>query len=192
MSYINYYNGENKLISFEFDGLTKEEALRIQAYLLQDSTFFIDDEESLKRIGEEPIELFKCDDYVEGEIYIKKSKENRDHYILDGFQRHVIGNDEYEFGLSANIYEGLNFIAFEGMKKNIHSCSCTSTSINWMYEKSYDPTKLVRYDIKNGPIGRIEPTYEILEYETVEGFNIKKDPTEVFNKNKKEAKVKKI
>ena len=32
MSYINYYNGENKLISFEFEGLTKEEALRIQAY----------------------------------------------------------------------------------------------------------------------------------------------------------------
>jgi hypothetical protein len=61
-----------------------------------------------------------------------------------------------------------------------------------MYEKSYDPTKLVRYDIKNGPIGRIEPLYEIVEYETVEGFNIKKNPKEVFNKNKKEAKVKKI
>ena len=34
-------------------------------------------------------------------------------------------------------------------------------------KKTYDPTKLVRFDIK-------------------------KDPTEVFNKNKKEAKVKKI
>ena len=65
------------------------------------------------------------------------------------------------------------------MKKNIHSSSCVSTSINWMYEKSYDPTKLVRYDIKNGPIGRIEPLYEIVEYETIEGFNIKKNPKEV-------------
>ena len=192
MSYINYYNGENSLISFEFEGLTKEEGKRIQAYLLQDSTFFIQDEEALKKISEEAIELFKCDDYVEIEIYIKKSPENKDHYILEGYQKHVVGNDEYEFSLFSNIYEGLNFIAFESMKKNIQSSSCVSSSINWMYEKAYDPTKLVRFDIKNGPIGRIEPTYEIIEYEIVDGFNIKKDPTEVFNKNKKEAKVKKI
>ena len=58
MSYINYYNGENSLISFEFEGLTKEEGKRIQAYLLQDSTFFIQDEEALKKISEEASELF--------------------------------------------------------------------------------------------------------------------------------------
>ena len=167
MSYINYYNSENSLISFEFEGLTKEEATRLQAHLLQDSTFFIQDEEALKKISEEQQKLFKCDDYTKGEIYIKKLPENRDHYILDGYQKHVVGNDEYKFGLYANIYEGLNFIAFEGMKKNIDLCSYVSTTINWMYEKSYDPNKLVRFDIKNGP-------------------------TEVFNKNKKETKVKKI
>ena len=33
-------------------------------------------------------------------------------------------------------FEGLNFIAFESVKKNIHSCSCASSSINWMYEKN--------------------------------------------------------
>ena len=192
MSYINYYNGENSLISFEFEGLTKEEGNRIQAYLLQDSTFFIQDKEALKKISEEAIELFKCDDYIEGEIYIKKSPENKDQYILEGYQKHVVGSDEYEFSLFSNIYEGLNFIAFESTKKNIQSPSCVSSSINWMYEKAYDPTKLVRFAIKNRPIGRLEPTYERIEYETVDGFNIKKDPTEVFNKNKKEAKVKKI
>lgn len=72
-----------------------------------------------------------------------------------------------ENSLISFAFEGLNFIAFECVKKNIHSCSCASSSINCMYEKNYDPTKLVRFDIK-------------------------KDPTEVFNKNKKEAKVKKI
>lgn len=192
MSYINYYNGENNLYSFEFDGLTKEESERIQAYLLQDSTFFIKDEDALKKISEEPIELFKCEPYTEGEIYIKRSNDNKDHFVLSGYSRSVNGDKEYEYNMSSNIYEGLNFIAFVNILENRKNNHCEFSSFSWIYEKAHDPNKLLRYDIKNGPIGRIDPTYDIVEYEIVDGFTIKSSPVETFNKNKKETKVKKI
>lgn len=192
MSYINYYNGENSLISFEFDGLTKEESERIQAYLLQDSTFFIKDEEALKKISEEPIELFKCEPYTEGEIYIKRSNDNKDHFILSGYSRSINGDQECEYNMSSNIYEGLNFIAFVSILENRKNSHCEFSSFSWIYEKAYDPNKLLRYDSKNGLIGNFEPTYAIVEYETTDGFTIKSNPIKTFNKNKKETKIKKI
>lgn len=187
MKYKNYYNGENESFSFEFEGLTKEESLRVQAYLLKDNSIYINDFDSLDRISEqqEPISTEKG--YSIGKIYIRKNKNNSGHLILSGYKKIVdcIGNVT-EFNLSSNIYEGLNFISIVCLLEEKNNIVRGMSSTCWCYEKSYKPDKLTRYNSKKGL--PIVDENEVIEYTVNDGFCIASNPTEVFKQNKKEIK----
>jgi len=190
MNYINYYNGENCMYSFTFEGFSKEEATRIQAYLLQDNPLFINDEEVLNKINESPKEIFKCEAYTEGEIYIKKALDSEDHYILFGYCKTVNNQLEKEYNMSCNIYEGMNFIAFVSLLESRGIYSCQTSTFSWVYEPKVNPNKLTRYDSRKVGGMLLDETLSE-DYEVSENFNIRDNPVAIFTNNKKETKVKK-
>lgn len=190
MEYVNYYNGENTSVKFEFRGMSKEEAERVQAYLLRDNKFYIDDEDALSKISEHEEEILSDKNYSKTDIIIRKDPNQKGHMTLEGYMTVVDGQqDRFEYNLSSNIYEGLNFIAIVSLLQDRQSCECQFQSINWCYEKSYKPDKLIRYDIKTSPIGGPGTTYDIIEYEVEPGFKITSNPTQVFSNNKKELRT---
>ena len=82
--FYNYYNGEKANFTFFFDGFVQEEAERIQAYMLQDSHFIIDDENVLENIGKEKISLIKDKDFTLGTITISKDPQDKGHFTVLG------------------------------------------------------------------------------------------------------------
>lgn len=186
MKYKNYYNGEDESLSFEFEGLTKEESLRIQAYLLKDNDIYINDSDSLNKIDEQPKEISTEKGYSEGHIYIRKNQSNQGHYMLDGYKKIVDSlGDISEYNLSANIFEGLNFISMVCMLEDRRTMSHKMSSTCWCYEKSHKPDKLICY---NTVKSLTSEEYDVIEYTVNEEFSIESNPTEIFRKNKKEIK----
>lgn len=187
MKYKNYYNGENESFSFEFEGLTKEESLRIQAYLLKDSEIYINDLDSLNKISEQQEEISTAKGYSIGEVYIRKDLKVKGHFILSGYKKVVDSSGGVrEYNLSSNIYEGLNFISTVSVLEDRGNISHKMSSVCWCYEKNRRPDKLIRYDAMKGPTAIEE--YDVIEYEVNNGFSIESNPTEIFKQNKRELK----
>lgn len=194
--YYNYYNGEDANFTFIFDDFTKEEAERIQAYMLQDSHFIIEDENVLEKIGKEKIESIKDKNFTLGVVTISKDQNDKGHFIISGWSK-TRDFDGAESGLiyRGDIYEGLNFIAIKGLVQDEKTHECKFSEVNWCYEKSVDLTRLIRYNIKNTPIGASNDKWDLenedIAYYVGEDFKISDNPTKTFKEEKKEIKVKK-
>ena len=194
--FYNYYNGEKANFTFFFDGFAQEEAERIQAYMLQDSHFIIDDENVLDNIGKEKISLIKDKDFTLGTITISKDPQDKGHFTVLGCSvtKDLVG-DETSLIYRGDIYEGLNFIAIKGMVQDKETFSCKFSEVNWCFEKSVDPTRLTRYNIKTRPLGERNDSLDLesedIVYVVNEGFKITDNPTSTFKTSKKEEKVKK-
>lgn len=193
--YYNYYNGEEVNFTFFFDGLNKEESERIQAYMLQDSHFIIDDENVLENIGKEKISLIRDKNFTLGTITVTKDPKDKGHYIIHGCSKtRDSQGDETGLIYRGNIYEGLNFIAIQGLVQDEQTKSCKFSEVNWCYEKTCDPTSLIRYNIKRRPLGERNDSLDLegedIVYRVQEGFKITDNPTKVFKENKKEVYVK--
>jgi len=194
MEYLNFYNNEeeNATILFKFDEIKKEEALRLQAYLLKDNTFFVVDEDSLDKISEENRISSSKKISTIGEISLEKDPTDLNNIILSGTIITIdSSNQKHNYEISGSIFEGLNFVAITASKQDIQTSEHEFLSVNWCYEKSYKEDKLIRNDIKT-PSTWIasEPDCDVIEYTVSDGFNIKENPTEVFKENKKTPKVK--
>lgn len=193
--YINYYNGEDANFSFIFEGVTKEEALRVQAYMLQDSHFIIQDENALEKLSEEQVEITREKNFTKGNISISKDSHDKGRLIITGsskttdFQGDVTG-----LVYRGNIYSGLNFIAITGIVEDEQTRMCKFSEVNWCYEKSVDPTRLTRHNIKNNPNGSKEDKLDLegedIIYMVNEGFKITDNPTEVFKTAIRKLRVK--
>ena len=194
--YCNYYNGENANFTFMFENFEKEEAERIQAFLLQDSHFIIDDENVLDNIGRENISLIRDKNFTLGKIVISKDPQDKGHFIILGSSKTKDSLGE-ETGLiyRGNIYEGLNFIAIVGLVQDEQTKTCHFSEVNWCYEKTVDPNRLTRYNIKNQTLGATVDKWDLeggdIVYTVSEDFKITDNPTKAFKESKKEVKVKK-
>lgn len=194
--YCNYYNGENANFTFYFEGFEKEEAERIQAFLLQDSHFIIDDSDVLEKIGKENISMIRDKNFTLGQVVISKDPEDKGHFVINGSSTSKDGlGDESSLTYRGNIYEGLNFIAIIGLVQDNQTKTCKFSEVNWCYEKTVDPTKLTRHNIKNAPIGATSDKWDLegedVVYTVSEDFKITDNPIKVFKEGKKEIKVKK-
>lgn len=194
--YHNYYNGENANFAFYFDGFQEEEAKRIQAYMLQDSHFIIDDENVLYNLGKEEISSIKDKNYTLGKILITKDRLDKGHFIISGTSvTKDFQGEEHTHKYYGDIYEGLNFIAIKGIVQDARTSFCKFSEVNWCYEKSVDPTRLTRYNIKTRPLGERNDSLDLeggdVVYIVEEGFKITDDPTKAFKTAKKEVKAKK-
>ena len=186
MEYKNYYIGENEWALFEFEGLTKEESLRIQAYLLKDNDIYINDPDSLNKISEQHKEISMEKGYSASCIYIRKKQNDQGHYVLSGYKKIVdsVGGIN-GYNLSANIFEGLNFISMVCTLEDRETMSHKMSSTCWCYEKSYKPDKLIRY---NTVKSLTSEEHDVFEYTVNDDFSIESNPTEIFKQNKKEIK----
>ncbi len=194
--YCNCYNGENANFTFYFEDFEKEEAERIQAFLLQDSHFIIDDPNVLENIGKENISMIRNKNFTLGQVVISKDPEDKGHFIIKGSSTSKDGvGDESSLTYRGNIYEGLNFIAIIGLVQDNQTKECKFSEVNWCYEKSVDPTRLTRYNIKTRPLGERNDSLDLeggdVVYIVEEGFKITDDPTKAFKTAKKEVKAKK-
>lgn len=194
--YYNYYNGENANFTFFFDGFTKEEAERVQAYMLQDSHFILDDENVLENIGKEKITQIRDKNFTLGTITISKDPQDKGHFIILGCSRTKdFQGDESGLIYRGDIYEGLNFIAIKGLVQDEQTHMCKFSEVNWCYEKTVDPTRLTRYNIKNTPLGANSDKWDLegedIVYRVKEGFRITDNPTKAFKESIKEVQVKK-
>jgi len=194
--YTNYYNSENINFTFIFEGVTNEEALRIQAYMLQDSHYIIEDEEVLSKISEEQLELIEKNNITRGTIYINRNQKDKHSYTIEGNSQNVDFNgDIVDLKYKGNIYEGLNFIAVVGHVKDEETKQYKFSEINWYYDKNINPTKLIRSNIKVMPLTQNVDYLDLEDgdiiYEVDKDFNIKDNPTKIFKNSKKEIKVKK-
>lgn len=193
--YYNYYNGEKANFTFFFDGFTEEEAKRIQAYMLQDSHFIIEDENALENIGKEKITSIRDKNFTLGTITVSKDPQDKGHFsILGCSTTKDFQGDEIELIYRGDIYEGLNFIAIKGLVQDKKTCTCKFSEVNWCYEKSVDPTKLTRYNIKTRPLGERNDSLDLegedIVYCVKEGFKITDNPAKTFKTAKKEVKAK--
>lgn len=197
--YVNYYNGEKMNIAFFFDGIIKEEAKRLQAYMLQDSHFIIDDNAVLDKLSENQEEIVADKDYTVGHITISSDENDKGHFKILGCSKTIDSqNKESALIYRGDIYAGLNCVAIVGLVQDEQTNTCHFSEVNWCYEKSVDPTSLTRYNIKRRPLNfdfdrhdSLDLEGEDLVYTVSDNFRITDDPTSVFKKSKKEIKVKK-
>ena len=195
--YVNYYNDENTNLTFEFNNMTKEEAKRLQAYMLQDNHLIIYDENILDKISEKKEEIDETKPYMTGVITLEKSKSDKGHTTISGTSKSVdFSGEETITRYCANIFEGLNFVSISGFREDEKTHHCMFSSVNWFHDKIYNPERVVRFNTKQMTIGAIEQDKfdlegEDLEYTVSEGFDISHNPTEEFKKGMKSVKVKK-
>jgi len=193
--FYNYYNGEKANFTFFFDDFEEEEAKRIQAYMLQDSHFIIDDENVLENIGKENIISIRDKNFTLGNITVSKDPNDKGHFIILGFSKTKdFQGSELDLIYRGDIYEGLNFIAVKGIVQDKKTFSCKFSEVNWYYEKSVDATSLIRYNIKIRPLGEKNDSLDLegedIVYRVDEDFKITDNPTNVFKTAKKEVKLK--
>ena len=194
--YCNYYNGEDANFAFVFEGMDKEEAERVQAYILQDSHFIIDDENVLDNLGKQEITSIRDKNFTLGHITIAKDSHDKGHYTINGWSKTKdFEGQDLDLRYCGNVYQGLNFIAVIGLVQDEKTKSCRFSEINWCYEKSVDPTRLTRHNIKNAVLGATTDRWDLeggdVVYTVSEDFKITDNPTKTFKESKKEVKVKK-
>ncbi len=194
--YVNYYNGDNTNITFEFEEMTKEEAERIQAYMLQDSHLIIYDEDVLSKISEESEEVVPTRSYMRGTLVFRRDPEDKGHISFTGTSENTDYSGEVSsYKYRGNIFEGLNFVAVLGIREDTKTNYCKFSSINWFHDKVYNPNVIVRSNIRTESIGDNPDKWDLekedLEYAVADGFDVTKNPTSEFIKGKKSVKVKK-
>ena len=147
--------------------------------------------------GKEKISSIKDRNFTLGTITISKDPKDKGHFSILGYSvTKDFQGDETELIYRGDIFEGLNFIAIKGLVQDKKTCSCKFSEVNWCYEKSVEPTRLTRYNIKTSPIGERHDSLDLedgdIVYYITEGFKITDNPTNVFKTAKKEVKVKRI
>ncbi len=187
--YINYYNDDNTQLCFEFLDISERTALRMESFLLQDSSLFVSDKDILEKISKDKKEI-DTKDGIYGKISISYGDETGRHYLLSGT---LTTNNEC-FGYRGTIDQTINSIIVRVEKRKGDGSLVGLSHFAWVHDYLCNPNCLYRTNMVRRYLTDmyrdIDLEGEDVEYSIPDDFSLYKDPKNFFKGGEAKTKVK--
>ena len=187
--YINYYNGDNTQLCFEFLDISERTALRMESFLLQDSSLFVSDKDILEKVSKDKKEI-DTKDGIYGKISISYGDETGRHYLLSGTL--TIDNDCFSY--EGTIDQTINSIIVRVEKKKSDGSLIGLSHFAWVHDYLCNPNCLYRTNMVRKYLTDMYRDRDLegedVEYSIPDDFSLYKDPKKFFQKESAKVKVK--
>ena len=188
--YINYYNGDNTQLCFEFLDISERTALRMESFLLQDSSLFVSDRDVLEKISKDKKEIDTKKDSVYGKISISYGDETGRHYLLSG----TLTTDSDCFSYRGTIDQTINLIMVRVEKRKSDGSLVGLSHFAWVHDYLCNPNCLYRTNMVRSYLTDMYRDMDLegedIEYSIPDDFSLYKDPKNFFKGGEVKIKVK--